>query len=700
MGIAFAHVEDGRIVVRTQASNDFEFLLAACKRVRGGRFANSNNDPRWHYALSLSICHALRTHFGDALRVSTALADWYRLHAAEATEQIRLASASDAPLPRLSAAYPQFAAWLRGYQRAGAQWVERGYRGCGINADKPGLGKTSETLAGLIEMGVTGPVLVICPKSSVRLVWGAELDQHLPDVPAYLCYGSRAKRDATIKRFANDVHKEPDKLRVVVIVAEMLRVELGDPCYTVQEVIGDDGLRRDSVPANKVAGMCPQRMKNMNMECTIHIQQPVEHKKDRVPVDFSYRALFDQHLLRGGWGAIIIDESQKLLGSLTVVQGNLMGKGLRYLPERTGRRYALSGTPFGKAGRVEGLFGTLRWLWPDEYTSYWKWVDESFEVEEKVVDRRRLRVKKIVGLRGLSRNASDGEKEKAWEEFLRTLGPRLLRRTKEETLKWLPPKIIQEVRCGMSKEQHRQYRELLRDAEIKTPGGLIMPNGALALLTRSRQIANGQIELRDDGSVGFTGSSGKITRLWEKLETRGILDDAPGAKVIVASVYNQFLDAVAARLRTDGVGFFQFDGRVPEGRRNTMVELWQANQPAPNLVWTRHNAVDGRVPRVMLVNIQAGGLSITLDSADEVHMLDEDPDPGINEQMEDRVHRASRAHQVFIYYYRTEGTIDYERAHNVEMKRRAQHAVLDGARGIDYVREMLSDAFTDTESEE
>jgi hypothetical protein len=58
--------------------------------------------------------------------------------------------------------------------------------------------------------------------------------------------------------------------------------------------------------------------------------------------------------------------------------------------------------------------------------------------------------------------------------------------------------------------------------------------------------------------------------------------------------------------------------------------------------------------------------------------------------MEDRIHRASRVHKVRIYYYRTEGTIEYKQAHDVEYRRRVQHAVLDGKRGVEYVRELLA----------
>jgi SNF2 family DNA or RNA helicase len=89
------------------------------------------------------------------------------------------------------------------------------------------------------------------------------------------------------------------------------------------------------------------------------------------------------------------------------------------------------------------------------------------------------------------------------------------------------------------------------------------------------------------------------------------------------------------------------------------------------------------------MNSKAGGVSITLDAADEVHILDELDNPEENEQLEDRAHRASREHQVTIYYYRSEGTIDTNIGEAVEGKRQEQHRVLDERRGREYTREII-----------
>src|SRR5262249_44931068 len=66
----------------------------------------------------------------------------------------------------------------------------------------------------------------------------------------------------------------------------------------------------------------------------------------------------------------------------------------------------------------------------------------------------------------------------------------------------------------------------------------------------------------------------------------------------------------------------------------------------------------GTGPRVVIMTTTAGGVSITLDRADSVHILDETWVPDDQEQLEDRIHRIPRIHNVTVYKYRSHGTIE------------------------------------------
>lgn len=611
---ALASVEGNRIALATRLEDgdDFDDMKARCKAVSGARWSGSTKQ--WRYPLAVETCLALRKVWGDDLQVAVDLGTWY-VEAAEARAvQAARAEQGDADLGLLPEVAPALAATLRPDQRVGVAWVAAGYRGGGLLADQPGLGKTLETIGGILEAG-GGHVLIVCPKLSVRRVWEREWKRWAPDVPVYASRGTRARRQRIIDAYGND----PAETKVLIVVAEMLRIK--------------------------------------------EIPDPTDHTgKKKVFDGYQYPDLFH------GWDWVAVDESHKLMGSLTIAKGNLAGKGLKDLGKVAKRKLAITGTPFGRGGRVQGMFGTLHWLWPDEFTSFWRWAEELFVVEDEKVY--------IKGGRGATKTVKRiGKLRKGGKKgFFKTLGPRILRRTKAEVIEWLPPKQYVEVLCEMEGAQLKQYKELSDEAEVVTSNGVIMANGVLAEITRAKQVANGVLDRDEkDGSVFFTGESCKLDMLMQLLEQRGILDGDGDLKLIVASQFNEFLARVEDRLSEAKVGYHIITGKTSDTKRDKAMEEFQS---------------DGG-HRVFLLNAKAGGVSVTLDAADEVHCLDELYNPEDQEQLEDRAHRASRNHQVTIYHYRSEGTIDEQIATNVEGKRQAQHAIMDGRRGLEYARELI-----------
>lgn len=604
-----------RIVVKWDYTPDFESIIGRLKfHCDGPRFAKT--EKWWTMPATVSNCQGLRKAFGDDLKIGKPLREWYIENAAVASEAEAGTAATDAELSVVPEAAPVLSGALRPDQRAGVAYVATGYRHGRIVADKPGLGKTIQVIGGIIESNVQGNILIVAPKISVKDVWWREFKKWAPEEVVIPVQGTRAKREDAISEFMDADYVNGRKF--LVINADMLRV------------------------------------KRKPNETTVKA-----NAKKRGRVDgYEYPDLFESF----EWSTVIVDESHQLLGSLTVAKSNLKGEGLALLPiTAEGHKIAMSGTPFGKGGRVQGMFGTLHWLWPDEFTSFWRWAERYFEVEEQYV-RRGQTAKKIVGLR-------EGMGE---EEFMRSLGPRILRRTKEEVLPNLPPKQYIEVPCTMDAKQLRQYKQLGDDAEISVPGGVIIANGVLAEITRAKQIANGCIAKRGD-KVVFDGDSCKADRLMQNLEARGILDGSSDTKIIVSSRYNEFLEYIMKRLDAVDCKYHILRGSTSDKERTRQMDEFQAEGG----------------PQVFILNSKAGGVSITLDAADEVHCLDELDNPEENEQLEDRAHRASRIHQVTIYYYRTVGTYDMNLAESVEDKRKAQFEVLDGRRGIEDVRNWI-----------
>lgn len=603
---AQATILDGKIAVRT--TGDWAEARDACREVGGGRW--SKPDKTWRYPLSLDTCHRLRVVFGARLDVGQPLREWYGAQNAKADERLQKAAVGDATLTRLPEVAPVLASALRADQRAAAALLAEGWRGAALLADHPGTGKTICTISGILESGVTGPVLVVCPRLSVRAVWFRELKRWTNE-SVYMARGTRAQRTKAIKEFMDD----PSERKWLIIVAETLRIK---------ERINGEGKK--------------------------------EHD------GYEYPELFDPV-----WSVVAVDESHKMFGSLTVVKGTLAGRGLKCLKIATGNplnRLAITGTPFGKGGRIQGMFGTLHWLWPDEFTSFWRWAGQHFEIEEKDIGYGRRPVKQIGALKA----GADGE------NFLRTLGPRMIRRTKAEVLPHLPPKHYADVWCEMGPKQSKQYKRLLDEAEIRSEGGIVTVDGVLAAITRGKQAASGYLLVEDEAVKFDPDNSCKIETLFEKLEERGYFDDDSELKVLVASQFNELLAAVETEATRRGLKFFKITGSTSDAKRDVIMEDFQSSQT--------HT-------RMIMLNSKAGGVSVTLDAADEIHMLDEMWDPGDNEQLEDRIHRASRIHQAMIFRYRTLGTIDEAIANDVEGRRFEQFKVMDANRGVSYARALL-----------
>lgn len=637
-----------RITVEFAGIPNPEAMELMAESVQGGRWRNG--IKRWVYPATVEKCREMRQVWGHDLHVRKPLAEWYRTVNKAQRRQARVGAREDASLPVVEAAFPALFADLAPDQRAGAAWVASAYRGAGLLAPEMGVGKTRTVVAGLVERQMTGRILIVCPKISVRAVWGKDLAKYT-DWPVFLARGTREQRENVLREFwkADAKYESAGKPRVLVVVAEMLRIKA--------------------------------KLKN-------HRIQSDDNGKSTF-VGFEYPELFNK---KKPWEGIVVDESQKLLASTTVVKSTLAGFGLQKLPQSAGPtalRLAVTATPYGDGGEVHGMFGTLRWCWPSEYSSFWGFANENFQVIESSIGKGRT-VKKIGPLRV----------EGGVEKFFQTLGPRVFRRTLEEVSPGHAGKLrfwIQD--CEMEPRQRDQYLELSDNAELKTVGGVVMANGVLAEMTRARQVANGEINVRqvtvnrwtvildDEGNetdeeellpyvedrVFFTGVSGKLETLMQALEERGIMDGRGKRKLVIASQFNEFLRIIQERLEREGVAYHYMTGSTTDNQRDRMMAAFQAKGG----------------PRIFLMNSKAGGVSITLDAADEMHQMDEMYPPEANEQLHRRIFRRSRMHRAHIVYYRSEGTIDEAIADNVGAKLHQQLKTMDGRRGRDIIRKHI-----------
>jgi hypothetical protein len=616
----------------------FQLYLANTKKVPGVRYAKKAGCQT--APLDLEVCRAIREVFKQSLVLGPEITAWATAEV-KREELLYNALTMDlsvpAELPRVARVAPMMyqAMCNRGFQTADVAFAV--LAGNHLNANQPGLGKTLETFGALVERGVTGVVPVIGPQTSLWPTWATEVPKWMDEVGARAFVAgesglSKGKRVAIIEEaMADDA-----PLRFLMLNAEMVRLREVNSCPS-GECNGDDEF-------------CPDL---------------ADHKSQR---EASYPILFEHK-----WAAVIGDEVHKYLMNSNPRSTKVSQVGLGFQRMQTkpdGMRIALSGTPM--KGKPRLLWPTFHWLRPDLYPSQWRWSTHYFEQEEDSYAFGGFKL-------------TDNLKPERVEAFNRELNRMMIRRTKSELRainpQWAPPdKRYAEVWLPLAGKQRVAYEQMERSAVARLQGGSLNANGVLAEMTRLRQFAGCHGRMEDGTFVPSLPSNKFDWLLGSFLPHLGVtgsaVTDQGTSKVVIASQFTQFINLWASGLRAKGIAVHVLTGETKPQDRAAMVKDWQTNP-------------DG--PRVMLLNTNAGGVSITLDYADDLIIMDETWVPDDQEQVEDRVHRTSRTdHQVTIWYVRSEGTIERTIAGENTIKDDRQKRSLDGRRGIEVAKQMFN----------
>lgn len=497
-----------------------------------------------------------------------------------------------------------------------------------ILGDDPGLGKTLQTFGAVIEAQVGGPILVLAPSVAATVTWPNELQKWLPSEPYFVLVGNRKQRQAILDAVDEYVLANPGKRVWVLGNTEMVRMR-DEESHVCKEVLHS--------PGNKIR-YCAYR-----------------------------------NIMRQEWATVVLDESHRaaIAPSAKVAKQSMIRQGLGALKLiDDGLFLALSGTPF--RGKVERLWGTLNLIRPELYTSYWNWVKKWFNVYD---DGYGL----VIG----------ALKQDLLQDFYDSLAPVLLRRTKREVVQQLPAKRYAGMRLvpdgpigvwlDMTEPQAKAYKQMVKNSTVNLPGGTLAGMGLLSEDTRLRQLAGAYGKMVDDEFVP-TLPSNKFDWCLEFFQELGIVPsegdrDITDNKVVIASQFTKLINLFAESFRGLGVHCHVLTGETSAFDRECIVERFQAEGG----------------PRVFLLNTNAGGVSITLDAADDLIFLDETYIPDDQTQVEDRIHRVSRMHNVTVHYLRSRGTIEEEIAETTDSRDTVQREVLDGRRGVDSRKLTLED---------
>ena len=516
---------------------------------------------------------------------------------------------------------------------------------------------TLQTVGAMSNAGVTGDILVAAPSAAVATTWPDELERWAPGDECVAIMGTGPKRH---KLFEALGPSPGDHRRWVIVNLEMLRSQWIKPTR----------VRRPHKVTGKMGWF-----------------------EEKGWWDHKYPEIHERE-----WAAFVIDESHRCLicHSATPQSQTQVRAGAGMIPVADGGlKIALSGTPM--RGKPENLWGTLNWLYPDKYHAYWQWANQWFHVlGDQFEGNKSGNHGEIAGL--------DETKAKM---FYEDIAPIMLRRTKREVRPELPDKLYAGTPLpyedgtfdehnpighwlAMSPKQAKAYHEIAEQAETMLDSGILVANGVLAELTRLKQFAicYGDIETYLDGkgneAYRFLPQlpSTKFDWLVEFLDSLGINkhssmepdEEEEERKVVVASQFTAILHMYERELNKLGIECLKITGPVKPEQRKANKDRWQ--QPGG--------------PRVFLLNTNAGGVSLTLDAADDLVFLDETWIPDDQEQVEDRIHRVSRMHQVTIHYLRTLETVEENIALTAGSRERMTKMLIDGQRGVGFAKSLLT----------
>lgn len=217
----------------------------------------------------------------------------------------------------------------------------------------------------------------------------------------------------------------------------------------------------------------------------------------------------------------------------------------------------------------------------------------------------------------------------------------MLRRTKKEVLKELPPKIEQISNCHLEPAQNILYQEILASVKkeifetVKDKGFNKSRIHILAGLTKLRQVCNHPALLLKEKKYGKYESA-KLNMFLE------LLDEIIGnnRKVLVFSQFTTMLDILAEELKKNKIKYNYLSGKTRA--RQEVVKDFNENENK----------------KVFLISLKAGGTGLNLTSADNVIIFDPWWNPSVENQAIDRTHRIGQKNSVNVYRLITAGTIE------------------------------------------
>lgn len=313
----------------------------------------------------------------------------------------------------------------------------------------------------------------------------------------------------------------------------------------------------------------------------------------------------------------ILDEAQFIKNAVTDT-----AKAARAL--NAANRLALTGTPI--ENHLGELWSIFEFLMPGFFGSY-RDFNERYEKPLARKDKEALRL------------------------LIQKTRPFILRRTKDEVARELPPKTETITYCQMTPAQATLYRQLLNTYRVRIMETIDKQGiersqiSILDALMKLRQVCCHPRLLKIAGNK--VKSSGKMD-VFNELITELIEE---GHRALVFSQFTQMLAILREWLEARGIKYEYLDGRT-RNREKAVTAFNEGDAP------------------LFLISLKAGGSGLNLTAADYVIHYDPWWNPAVEAQATDRAHRIGQDKHVFAYKLIAKDTIE-EKVLELQKQKRA-----------------------------
>ena len=226
--------------------------------------------------------------------------------------------------------------------------------------------------------------------------------------------------------------------------------------------------------------------------------------------------------------------------------------------------------------------------------------------------------------------------ESQLENLKRMIQPFILRRTKKEVIKELPPKIEKKYIVEMGKAQKNTYGIYVENIKEKLKENENIKNKitVLSYLTKLRQLCLDPNVVIED----YKGKSAKIETCLEIVKER--IEE--NNKILVFSQFTSVLKNLGKKLSKKGISYYYLDGSTKAMDRTNLVNDFNNNDEV----------------KVFLISLKAGGTGLNLTSANTVVHLDPWWNSSVENQASDRAHRIGQKQVVEVIKLIAKGTIE------------------------------------------